>query len=74
MATAKAKKAKMLKIEQNKRKNVPLNEQQKQDERKRMAIKNKAKSLLNEEKDDVKEMNKMIMYAKVVTVRDKQLN
>ena len=30
--------------------------------------------LRNEDRDDVKEMNKMIMYAKVVTIRDKQLS
>ena len=28
---------------------------------------------MNEQMDDVKEMNKMVMYAKCVTVRDKQL-
>ena len=33
----------------------------------------KATDLRNEDRDDVKEMNKMIMYAKVVTIRDKQL-
>ena len=30
--------------------------------------------MLNEEKDDVKTMNQMMLYAKVVTVRDNQLN
>lgn len=28
---------------------------------------------MNEQMDDVKEMNKMVMYAKCVTIRDKQL-
>lgn len=29
---------------------------------------------MNEQLDDVKEMNKMVMYAKCVTIRDKQLD
>lgn len=29
---------------------------------------------MNEQLDEVKQMNKMVMYAKCVTVRDKQLN
>jgi len=30
--------------------------------------------MLNEEHDDVKHMNQMVLYSKVVTVRDKQLD
>jgi len=30
-----------------------------------------ANDMRNEERDDVKDFNKMIMYAKVVTIRDK---
>ena len=33
----------------------------------------KAQTMLNEEHDDVKHMNQMVLYSKVVTVRDKQL-
>jgi hypothetical protein len=33
---------------------------------------NKAQKLLNEEQDDVKKMNSMVLYSKVVTVRDQQ--
>jgi len=33
----------------------------------------KAQEILNEQLDDVKHMNKMMMYAKCVTVRDQQL-
>lgn len=29
---------------------------------------------MSDQLDDVKEMNKMVMYAKCVTIRDKQLN
>lgn len=33
----------------------------------------KAQTMLDEEHDDVKHMNKMMLYSKVVTIRDKQL-
>lgn len=33
----------------------------------------KARFLLDEEKDDVKEMNRMMLYAKCVAIRDAQL-
>ena len=34
---------------------------------------NKAQKQLDEEIDDVKHMNQMVLYSKVVTIRDKQL-
>ncbi len=49
-------------------------EQEKQKRKNKLKILQKANDLRNEDRDDVKEMNKMIMYAKVVTIRDKQLN
>ena len=33
----------------------------------------KAQQQLDEEHDDVKHMNQMVLYSKVVTIRDKQL-
>lgn len=36
-------------------------------------MKNKAQKLLDENTDEAKEMNKLIMYAKVASIRDKQL-
>ena len=33
----------------------------------------KAQMQLDEEQDDVKHMNQMVMYSKIVTIRDKQL-
>lgn len=33
----------------------------------------KAQKKLDEEMDDVKHMNQMVLYSKVVTIRDKQL-
>jgi hypothetical protein len=37
-----------------------------------LGILSKAQMLLDEEHDDVKQMNQMVMYSKIVTVRDKQ--
>ena len=55
------------------KKNVPQTEEEKLKRKRRHQIIQKAQDLRNEDRDDVKEMNKMIMYAKVVTIRDKQL-
>jgi len=33
----------------------------------------KAQCLMDEEQDDVKKMNQMVLYSKVVTIRDQQL-
>ena len=71
MAAAVAKKQRMLKITENKKKNVPQTEEEKLKRKRRHQIIQKAQDLRNEDRDDVKEMNKMIMYAKVVTIRDK---
>ena len=64
----------MLKIEAEKKKNVPLNEREKEELRKKKTVLSRAQELLNEEKDEVKEMNQMVMRARVVQIRDKQLN
>lgn len=79
----------MLEIEAEKRKNIPTNQADIEDQQKREALQNrviliftylfndgpkKAQQLLNEQKDEVKHMNQMVLYAKTVTVRDKQLS
>lgn len=73
MAAAKAKKEKMMKLEQEKKKEVPLTDIQLDEKQKKEGIIKRAQEILNEQEDDVKDMNKMVMYTKCVTVRDKQL-
>jgi predicted metal-dependent TIM-barrel fold hydrolase len=34
----------------------------------------KAQAMMDEQEDDVKQMNSMMLYSKVVTIRDQQLN
>lgn len=67
MAAARAKKEKMMKYEQKNKKQQNTNNQKKD------SALNRAQEVLNEQLDDVKDMNKMVMYTKCVTVRDKQL-
>ena len=40
---------------------------------KELGLLSKAQMQLDEEHDDVKHMNQMVMYSKIVTIRDKQL-
>jgi len=63
----------MLRLEEEKKKQVPLNDIQLDEKEAKESMQTRAQEILNEELDEVKEMNKMMMYAKCVTVRDKQL-
>jgi len=73
VAAAKAKKQKMLEIEAERKKNLPPSETEMETTMKNETLQSRAKQLLNEEMDDVKQMNQMMLYAKVVTIRDRQL-
>jgi hypothetical protein len=70
---ARAKKEKMLRIEEEKKRSVPPNEFEREELEKAQAINEKALEARKEELEDVKEMNKMVAYAKAVTIRDRQL-
>jgi len=72
-AAAKAKKQKMLEIEEEKRKIVPLSSGEQEEKEKNNSMKNRATEIYNEQLDEVKHMNQMMLYAKCVTIRDKQL-
>ena len=71
---AKAKKEMMMRMEEEKKKNTPLDEFEKERMEKSSAINSKAFEFTKEQLDDVKDMNKMVAYAKAVTIRDRQLN
>ncbi|CAD8168660.1 unnamed protein product [Paramecium pentaurelia] len=73
MTAAKAKKQRMTQLEEEKKKQIPLTAQQQEDKVVKDSLNARAAEILNEQLDDVKEMNKMVMYAKCVTIRDKQL-
>lgn len=74
LAIARAKKEQMLKLEEQKKKNLPLNDIERQKSEQKKAINNRAIEVAHEELDDVKEMNKMVAYAKAATIRERQLD
>lgn len=43
-----------------------------EDKQQRETVNTRAQEILNEQMDEVKDMNKMLMYTKCVTIRDKQ--
>jgi len=73
-AAARAKKQRMLEIEAEKKKTIPPTESEMETTFKNDSLKERAKLLMNEDKDEVKSMNQMMLYAKVVTIRDKQVH
>ncbi|OMJ87624.1 hypothetical protein SteCoe_10627 [Stentor coeruleus] len=72
-AAAKARKERMMQLENERQKAAPLTESEKEQKERDKFFKERAKQMLDQEFDDVKTMNQMVLYAKVVTVRDEQL-
>ena len=52
---------------------MPLSEQQVIEKERAEGLLTKAQQMMDEEHDDVKHMNQMMLYSKVVTIRDRQL-
>ena len=73
LALAKAKKEQMMKMEEEKKKKMPPNEFDKQRIQHKAFVNQRAFDINKQQLDDVKEMNKMVAYAKVATVRERQL-
>jgi len=74
MATAKAKKQRMMEMEADRKKNSPHTEGEPEEkERGGDNFLGRAQAIMDERRDAVKQMNQLIMQAKVVTIRDKQL-
>lgn len=74
MAKSMAKKKKMIEMDQQRAQKVKPSEHQKYEGKKNETLLSKAQKQLDNEMDDVKQMNQMVLYSKVVTIRDKQLN
>mmetsp|Transcript_5895 Transcript_5895/g.7951 ORF Transcript_5895/g.7951 Transcript_5895/m.7951 type:complete len:521 (+) Transcript_5895:39-1601(+) len=68
-----ARKDKMLKMEEERKKRVPPSETEKLKNEKDQGTLSKAQFMLEEELDDVKHMNQMLLYSKCVTIRDAQI-
>merc|ERR1719409_676307 len=74
MKKSQDRKEKMLQMEEERRKNARLgNEVDKAARAQKNSVLEKAKQMMDEEMDDVKHMNQMMLYSKVVTIRDAQI-
>ena len=73
-ARAKERKEKMVELEAQRKLMVPPSEIEQQQAAEKAAMLSAADRQMAEELDDVKKMNQMMLYAKVVTIRDAQLN
>merc|ERR1719446_705256 len=73
-AKAEDRKAKMLDLEAKRKLAVPPSEIEQQQLAEKAALLSAADRQMAEELDDVKKMNQMMLYSKVVTIRDAQLN
>lgn len=71
-AKAKARKEKMQALDQTRAQKVKPNEWQQAEKNKADTLLSKAQKKMDEEMDDVKHMNQMVLYSKVVTIRNKQ--
>ena len=71
MAAAKARKQRMLDLDKERANKMPATEQQTIDKNKADGLLTKVQQMLDEDHDDVKHMNQMMLYSKVVTIRDK---
>lgn len=60
-------------MDRDRSKKLPATEIEVEQNQRAEGLLSKAQMQLDEEHDDVKHMNQMTLYAKVVTVRDKQL-
>merc|ERR1719456_380043 len=63
----------MMQMEEERKKNALLQGADKGSRAQANSVLEKAKQMLDEEMDDVKHMNQMMLYSKVVTIRDAQI-
>ena len=73
MKKSQARKEAILKMEEERKKNVLLGDQEKEGRAQKNSVLEKAKQMLDEDMDDVKHMNQMMLYSKIVTIRDAQI-
>lgn len=72
-AISKARKDRMILMEEEAKKNLPPTVTSLLKQQADVATLSRAQQLLQEQKDDVKRMNQMMLYSKCVTIRDAQL-
>lgn len=62
----------MLEMDKERSNKLPPTEYQQLTKEKNETLLTKAQQMMDEEHDDVKHMNQMMLYSKVVTIRDRQ--
>jgi hypothetical protein len=72
-AASNARKARMVAMDRERSHKVPPTIIEAEQKDQALGLLAKAQAQMDEEHDDVKHMNQMVMYSKIVTVRDKQL-
>jgi len=68
-----ARKEKIRQMEEERKKNAMLADQDKDGRAQKNSVLERARDMLDEDMDDVKHMNQMMLYSKVVTIRDAQI-
>merc|ERR1719343_956656 len=68
-----ARKEKIRQMEEERKKNAMYNDNSNEGRAQRNGVLERAKQMLDEDMDDVKHMNQMMLYSKVVTIRDAQV-
>ena len=71
MAQATMRKNKMKQFDKTRESKMPLSDLSQEQQDRAVGMLSKAQMLLDEQHDDVKKMNQIVFYSKVVTVRDK---
>lgn len=73
MKKSSARKEKIRQMEEERKKKAMLHEKEKDGRAQKNSVLERAKQMLDEDMDDVKHMNQMMLYSKVVTIRDAQI-
>jgi len=73
MKRSQVRKEKMLQMEEERKKNALLADKDKGANAQKNSVLERAKQMMDEDMDDVKHMNQMMLYSKVVTIRDAQI-
>lgn len=73
MKKSQTRKEKMMQMEEVRKRNALLQEGDKDGRAQKNSVLERAKQMLDEDMDDVKQMNQMMLYSKIVTIRDAQI-
>ncbi|EER01829.1 splicing factor, putative [Perkinsus marinus ATCC 50983] len=73
MRKSKERKDKMVKMEEERKRNALRSTNEVNDKAERNSVLQRARDKLDEDMDDVKHMNRMMLYSKVATIRDAQV-